>query len=228
MSEINPFRYAGYIYDEETGLYYLNSRYYDPRLGRFLTKDTIPKINHYVYANNNPVMFVDPSGHIVETIFDSISLTQSTMAFIGDPNLVNAAFLAWDVAATAVPFVTGSYTAKGVKYLDDLVNTRAYASESSKLLAVDFNYFRKFESHFKKHVYEQAEFGAIPKEKYFTKALDLATSKSSNNIIRKMLSSGREAVYNISKNELVIVHNGSEIGTFFKPIRGLNYFKSLK
>ena len=68
MSEINPFRYAGYIYDEETDLYYLNSRYYDPKLGRFLTKDTVPKINHYVYANNNPVMFVDPSGHYAVAI----------------------------------------------------------------------------------------------------------------------------------------------------------------
>ncbi|MEA4963964.1 MAG: RHS repeat-associated core domain-containing protein [Lutispora sp.] len=36
----NPYRYAGYRYDEETGIYYLNARYYDPKIARFLTEDT--------------------------------------------------------------------------------------------------------------------------------------------------------------------------------------------
>ena len=36
----NPIRYAGYMYDEETGLYYLNARYYDPKIARFLSEDT--------------------------------------------------------------------------------------------------------------------------------------------------------------------------------------------
>ena len=38
---INPFRYKGYYYDEETKLYYLTSRYYDPEVGRFITPDSI-------------------------------------------------------------------------------------------------------------------------------------------------------------------------------------------
>ena len=41
-----PFRYAGYYYDEETGLYYCKNRYYSPALGRFLTKDSIGYINY--------------------------------------------------------------------------------------------------------------------------------------------------------------------------------------
>ena len=61
---INPFRYRGYYYDEETGLYYLNSRYYDPETGRFISPDrlenldagTINGLNLYVYAFANPVM----------------------------------------------------------------------------------------------------------------------------------------------------------------------------
>ena len=40
LSELNPFRYRGYVYDTETGLYYLQSRYYDPLTGRFLNADT--------------------------------------------------------------------------------------------------------------------------------------------------------------------------------------------
>lgn len=40
VRELNPIRYRGYVYDEETGLYYLQSRYYDPLTGRFLNADT--------------------------------------------------------------------------------------------------------------------------------------------------------------------------------------------
>ena len=69
----NPFRYRGYYYDNETGLYYLQSRYYDPATGRFLNPDTVdyldPQsvtgINLYAYCENNPVMYIDPTGHFI-------------------------------------------------------------------------------------------------------------------------------------------------------------------
>ncbi|WP_304528548.1 RHS repeat-associated core domain-containing protein, partial [Anoxybacillus sp. UARK-01] len=68
----NPYRYAGYQYDEETGLYYLMARYYHPTHGVFLSMDPDPgdsddilTQNGYTYANNNPVMLVDPDGHFV-------------------------------------------------------------------------------------------------------------------------------------------------------------------
>ena len=72
MSE-NPFRYRGYYYDTSIGLYYLNSRYYDPETGRFLNEDlvgylepeTIGGINLYAYCLNDPVNDIDPSGHFV-------------------------------------------------------------------------------------------------------------------------------------------------------------------
>ncbi|MFY0801949.1 RHS repeat-associated core domain-containing protein [Peribacillus frigoritolerans] len=67
-----PFRYAGYRYDSETKLYYLQQRYYNSEIGRFLTLD--PQLgekenpitqNSYSYADNNPVMLVDPDGERV-------------------------------------------------------------------------------------------------------------------------------------------------------------------
>ena len=65
----NPFRYRGYYYDDDTGLYYLNSRYYDPATGRFINADVYVSTgqgiignNMYAYCNNNPIMYVDTTG----------------------------------------------------------------------------------------------------------------------------------------------------------------------
>jgi len=67
----NPFRYRGYVYDEETGLYYLQSRYYDPTTGRFISADTLLSTgqgvlghNAYAYCSDNPIIRIDISGKI--------------------------------------------------------------------------------------------------------------------------------------------------------------------
>ncbi|SMB93716.1 RHS repeat-associated core domain-containing protein [Desulfonispora thiosulfatigenes DSM 11270] len=70
MAESNPYRYAGYRFNEVTGLYYLMARYYDAEIGRFITRDTFhgfeddpQSLNQYAYCSNNPVIYVDPSGN---------------------------------------------------------------------------------------------------------------------------------------------------------------------
>ncbi len=70
MAESNTIRYAGYKYDNETGLYYLRARYFDSEIGRFLTRDTFhgfeddqQSLNRYAYTKNNPIMYTDPTGH---------------------------------------------------------------------------------------------------------------------------------------------------------------------
>ena len=68
---LNPIRYRGYYYDNETGLYYLQSRYYDATLCRFLNRDnveylspnSINGLNLYCYCGNDPNNKYDPSGH---------------------------------------------------------------------------------------------------------------------------------------------------------------------
>ena len=69
IAQVNPFRYRGYFYDNETGLYYLNSRYYDPETCRFLNADKYVQTgqsmldkNMFVYCMNNPVAMVDTTG----------------------------------------------------------------------------------------------------------------------------------------------------------------------
>ena len=71
IGNINPYRYRGYYYDTETGLYFLQARYYDPEICRFISMDdvtyidpeTIGGLNLFAYCNNNPVMNVDPYGN---------------------------------------------------------------------------------------------------------------------------------------------------------------------
>ena len=70
LGRMNPLRYRGYVYDQETGLYYLQSRYYDPEMGRFISADPayiatgqgLVGNNMFAYCNNNPVAFFDKSG----------------------------------------------------------------------------------------------------------------------------------------------------------------------
>ncbi len=74
----NPFRYRSYYYDFETNLYYLNSRYYDPQLGRFINADdistldvtqvTLNGLNLYTYCLNNPVNETDENGYLLFTL----------------------------------------------------------------------------------------------------------------------------------------------------------------
>ena len=69
LATLNPFRYRGYFYDEETGFYYLQSRYYDPEVGRFINSDRyvstgqgVLGYNMFAYCNNNPVLLRDSTG----------------------------------------------------------------------------------------------------------------------------------------------------------------------
>ena len=71
VATANPLRYRGYYYDSETGMYYLQSRYYDPDLGRFISADDFDclttsnffSVNAYAYCWNSPIAFKDSEGN---------------------------------------------------------------------------------------------------------------------------------------------------------------------
>ena len=71
-TDTNAFRYCGEYYDAETGTVYLRARYYNPSTGRFISRDSYAgknedplSLNLYTYCHNNPVLYIDPSGHLI-------------------------------------------------------------------------------------------------------------------------------------------------------------------
>ena len=82
IGQYNPFRFKGYYYDQETQLFYCNSRYYSPELCRFISPDSIEYLdpqsinglNLYCYCMNNPIMYADPSGHMPEWLSTTLKI----------------------------------------------------------------------------------------------------------------------------------------------------------
>ncbi len=127
IGNVNPIRYRGYYYDADFGLYYLQTRYYDPETGRFISQDdysylapeTINGLNLYAYCNNNPVMNVDPTGtnwigelwngltQATKTVWNSIcSVGLEVGAFISEnwDIIVGATLIAASVVVSVVTF----------------------------------------------------------------------------------------------------------------------------
>jgi len=84
IAEINPFRYRGYYFDQETGFYYLNSRYYDPDVKRFISADDIYYLgangdlqayNIYAYCSDNPIKYIDATGNYTRTVSIGVNAT---------------------------------------------------------------------------------------------------------------------------------------------------------
>jgi RHS repeat-associated protein len=87
----NPYKYAGYYYDKETKTYYLQARYYDPEIQRFISEDTYRgniddplSLNLYTYCSNNPMIYTDPSGHFFKEIVDGVKYIGERSAAILD------------------------------------------------------------------------------------------------------------------------------------------------
>ncbi len=97
IGQINPIRYRGYYYDNETGFYYLQSRYYDPETGRFLNADGFVSTgqeilghNMFAYCGNNPVNRFDPNGIFFKEIKEIINRIIKT--FVGFKTKVGECF----------------------------------------------------------------------------------------------------------------------------------------
>ena len=85
LGAVNPLTYRGYVYDTETDLYYLESRYYDPAMERFINADALVSTgqgllgnNMFVYCLNNPINLFDPSGSKCDLVIPVGKVPEST------------------------------------------------------------------------------------------------------------------------------------------------------
>lgn len=119
IASINPLRYRGYYYDTETGFYYLQSRYYDPVIKRFINADSqiemslTEGLNLFAYCSNNPVMNSDPTGHL------AMSLT----LLLGGLLLASIAALTLTIPANQKALeATAKAVTKGIENVREKVN----------------------------------------------------------------------------------------------------------
>ena len=122
----NPLRYRGYVYDTETGLYYLQSRYYNPTWGRFINADdpgymgidgTMVSYNLFAYGGNNPVSNYDPTGRfVITTAIITGAIIGGTVNFVS--SFISEAIGGFDenswkkiLSSTAIGFLEGGFSA---------------------------------------------------------------------------------------------------------------------
>ena len=127
----NPFRYRGYYYDEESGYYFLQSRYYNPEVRRFLNADTLVAetgngvgYNLFAYSSNQPVNYKDESGHVLDTVMDVVSIGIDVVEIAQNPtDPVSWICLGADVACAVIPVATGGGLAvRAAGKVDDAVD----------------------------------------------------------------------------------------------------------
>ena len=129
IAEINPIRYRGYYYDSERGLYYLNSRYYDPFMCRFINADNVVSgvggdiqgYNMFSYCMNNPVNKSDSTGNWPKWIGKAIAVVAVAVVVVVA------------VAVTVSTFGAGS--AAGVMAITTALTIAARATEVAVLQA---------------------------------------------------------------------------------------------
>ena len=136
IANINPIRYRGYYYDTETGYYYLQSRYYDPSICRFInsniaeiagmSKGISAGTNLFGYCNNNPVNDSDPTGNI--------SFSQLKTAFNNAMNLLKNAIK--KILKKVGIWKSGSYLYIKTSLLAGAIDTIIFAGSAVKAVAV--------------------------------------------------------------------------------------------
>ena len=118
IGAINPLRYRGYVYDTETGLYYVSSRYYNPEIGRWINTDNrmsgiggdILGYNTFAYCMNNPVNMSDPTGNWPRWITAAVTVVAAvvTVAAAATGNFAVAAVAAKVTMAAGVAYLAQS------------------------------------------------------------------------------------------------------------------------
>lgn len=140
IAKVNPFRYRSYYYDEETELYYLNTRYYNPEWGRFLNADEIIGstndhlgYNLYAYVKNNPIIFKDEDGQF-------LSLGALVTAAVPVVGALVVGYGLYCLGKALVPVATIAYNNISTK-VDTISKSKDKAQEKKKNEKKDDNHY---------------------------------------------------------------------------------------
>lgn len=136
----NPYRYRGYRYDTETGLYYLQSRYYNPEWGRFINADGITGVhgellshNMFAYCANEPINRHDPSGFIWD--FMDIGMAALSWAdFAKKPSMGGLALAVIDTVACAPVVPSTGYFRRGAQVADKVSDGIKVVSKADNII----------------------------------------------------------------------------------------------
>ena len=143
IAKQNPLRYRGYYYDKETGYYYLQSRYYDTDICRFINADIaeVSKMskniqvgtNIFAYCNNNPVNNSDPEGYIInlDLEFSRASIVSSVLSALGTILLIALRKNPWgkifSIAISLAAIIANIYSyARANNYAKRIYGKRSY------------------------------------------------------------------------------------------------------
>ena len=134
----NPLRYRGYVYDTETGLYYLNSRYYNPTWGRFINADTTDVLgvsldkanwdkNLFAYCDNNPVIRTDDGGEFWHFIVGAVvgGLVNGISTAISGGSIKDV------IISAAGGAISGALSASGIGVLGQVIGNAAISAVSN-------------------------------------------------------------------------------------------------
>ena len=141
VAEVNPLRYRGYYYDTETGFYYLQTRYYDPAICRFINADTyattdaegLLSTNMFAYCENNPISRFDPTGELFWDVLDWAMAAMSWDEFLNSPSWSGAGWALLDTLALLPGAPSLSYARRGADVVDTLSHGRQLISGTHKL-----------------------------------------------------------------------------------------------
>ena len=143
LANVNPLRYRAYVYDQETGFYYLNSRYYDPAVGRFISADNYPTTgqglngnNMFAYCGNNPVSRQDDGGEFWNIVIGAgVGAVVSGLISVASQVLENKGIANVDWArvgvAAAAGAISGGFAATGIKVNGQMVVNGIIGAASS-------------------------------------------------------------------------------------------------
>lgn len=153
---LTPRGFTGHEMLDELGLVHMNGRIYDPLIGRFLSADIVVQFpgnlqsfNRYSYVQNNPLTFKDPSGHVLETVWDVANIGIGAASFWSNVKsgnvlsaVVDAAGVVVDAAAAVAPCIPGGAgtaikVARGTAAVASKIEKVASTAEAVQTVASD-------------------------------------------------------------------------------------------